>query len=398
MIKNRFKRTSILCLTLLIFSFLNLTKVHALSSQEMMTDTIKWGAITEKTNISNDKEWKIKFNKSIDSTTAIGKNIYVMDENENLVSTSIKLNSDNTEIQVIPSRKYVDGKKYTLYIKDLKAKDGSLLNNNVKMPFSIVQNTIIEVKNTKELLENIGPNRTLILKAGDYNLLAPLVLNNKYIRYGEVFDGMELIIRNLDNLTIKGEEGAKVQLLVEPRYATVLNFSNCNNINIENIIAGHYPDEGYCTGGVLYFDSSKNINVNNSELFGCGTMGVTLYDVENFFFNNSIIKECSYGIMDINESKNVKFNDSNFYDCREYDLIQIYDSGSVEFNRCNIYNNMINYDYDTGYALFQVDLYSKVIVNGGSIKNNCVKDLVNDEDKDRVIFNNVDIKNNTILK
>lgn len=398
MIKNRFKRASILCLTLLILSFLNLTKVHALSSQEMMTDTIKWGAITEKTNIPNDKEWKIKFNKSIDSTTAIGKNIYVMDENENLVSTSIKLNSDNTEIQVIPSQKYVDGKKYTLYIKDLKAKDGRLLNNNVKMPFSIVQNTTVEVKNTKELLENIGPNRTLILKAGDYNLLAPLVLNNKYIRYGEVFDGMELIIRNLDNLTIKGEEGAKVQLLVEPRYATVLNFSNCNNINIENIIAGHYPDEGHCTGGVLYFDSSKNININNAELFGCGTMGVMLYDVENFFFNNSIIKECSYGIMDINESKNVKFNDSNFYDCREFSLIQINDSGSVEFNRCNIYNNMINYDYDMGYALFQVDLYSKVIVNGGSIKNNCVKDLVNDEDKDRVIFNNVDIKNNTILK
>lgn len=398
--KNKLRNISILCLTLLIFSIFNLTKVKALSAEQVLNEqtvaNIVGNEIEEKTGIPKDKEWKIKFNKSIDSNTAIEKNIYVTDKNSNLVSVSIKLSPDNTEIFLTPNKEYIEGEKYILNIKDLKAKDGSTLGSGIKMTFAITEKEeIIVVKNTKELLDNIGPDRTLVLKAGDYNLLTSEITNNKYVEYAEVFDGMEMIIKNLDNLTIKGEEGAKVQLLVEPRYANVLTFTNCNNINIENVIGGHYPDEGYCIGGVFYFYNCKDVNINTSELFGCGTVGVTLDNVENFLFIKSVIKECSYGIMEINESKNVQFKDSNFYDCREYDLIEI-NSSTVEFNGCNIYNNYTYYnpDYTTNYFLFQVDIDSKVTVNKGSIKNNYVKDLVNAED--RVIFNNVDIKNNTV--
>lgn len=388
MIKNKFKNISILFLTLFIFTIFNLTKAYGVSSNEMLMDSRK--------NIASDKVWKIKLNKSIDKKEALEKNIYVMDENEKLFTTSTNLNSQGTEIQVIPTKKYVYGKKYNLYIKDVKSKDGNSLKHNVNMPFTIMDKEVVEIKNTKELLENIGPNKTLILKAGDYNLLEPQVIDNKYIKYEEVFDGIQITIRNLDNLTIKGEEGSKVQLLVEPRYANVLSFDNCNNIKIENIIAGHYPHKGSCTGGVLYFSSCKDVSIKNADLFGCGTMGIILDFVQNLVFDNSVIRDCSYGIMEMTQCKNIKFNQSDFRNCREFDLITVRISKDVEFNECNIHNNTTeNVEYGCDSYLFHVDPTSKVIVNKGSIKNNSVKDLV--ENKERVIFNNVDIKDNVIF-
>lgn len=258
---------------------------------------------------------------------------------------------------------------------------------------------VIVVQNTKELLANIGPERTLVLKAGDYNLLSEQGIKNDYIRYEEVYDGVELVAENLKNLNIKVEAGAKVQLLVEPRYADVLTFNNSSNIRIENIIAGHYPEKGSCVGGVFLFDGCKDITVENSELFGCGTVGVTLDNVENFLFDKSTIKECSYGIANIYNSKNVKFNEANFYDCETYDLININESENVEFNKCDIYNNTakVSYAYDTmRFYLFNIDDKSKVVVNGGKIRDNTLKALVNDEKL--IQFNNVEIKNNNTEK
>ena len=87
---------------------------------------------------------------------------------------------------------------------------------------------------------------------------------------------MSLVLNDLNNLSIEAEQGAKVNLLIDPRYAYVLSFKNCNNVNISGIIAGHYPDKGDCTGGVFKFEDCKDIQINDSALFGCGTEGLTL--------------------------------------------------------------------------------------------------------------------------
>jgi hypothetical protein len=257
-----------------------------------------------------------------------------------------------------------------------------------------IKSDVIEVSNAKELLENIASNKTIKLKAGEYDLLNVKDLNNSHIKFENVSDGQQLIISDISNLTIEGLKGAEVKLLVNPRYANVLTFKNSINISISNVIAGHYPDKGHCTGGVFYFDNCKDIDIENSVLFGCGTEGINLNKVENFSFVNSTIKECSYDLMTLKDSKNIVFKGSNFYDTKEYDLINVVNTKDVIFEKCNIYNNKSTNKYSS--HLFNADKSSNVLVKDSIIKDNEAQNLVSN--KESVIFENVEFYNNTFDK
>ncbi|MCY6353719.1 right-handed parallel beta-helix repeat-containing protein [Clostridium sp. ZS2-4] len=380
---------------IVLFCFIVFSLPSSVSAIEMnIPQNIQWNIWDSKDNVPIDKVWKINFNEPLDINTIKEKNICITDEDENVLPMFYTQNlGKDMSIYIVPVKNYEYGKNYTLWVKDLKSKNGQVLSKNIKMKFTIEQgNTkqeVVEVKNSKELLENVGPNRTLILKSGDYNLLEPKVMDNKYIHYEEVFDGHQLVIKNVNNLTIKGEDESKVNLLIDPRYANVLTFRDCNNVNISNIIAGHYPDKGECTGGVFVFNNSKNISIDNSVLFGCGTEGVNLDNVENFTFDNSTIKDCSYGIMTLMNCKNIKFTNSKFHDNRQFDLITISNGKYVEFNKCEIYNNKTG-EFD--YYLFNVDIYSNVTVNNCNIHDNKVNYFV--DNKQNITFTNVKYNNN----
>lgn len=248
---------------------------------------------------------------------------------------------------------------------------------------------VVSVSSSKELIQNIAPNTKIILKSGDYNLLEPKVLDNKYVQYNQVFDGYEIQIKDINNLTIEAEQGAKVNLLIDPRYAYVMHFTNSNNINISGVVAGHYPDKGECVGGVFKFENCKDIKIDNSDLFGCGTEGLTLDNVDRLQFINSTIRDCSYGIMTVKNSSNLNFSNSTFKDNEKYHLINIFHS-DANFEKCNIINNKILSDYSQN--LFSLDIYSKVSVSNSTIENNLSKTLTNE--KDNITFKNVIFKGN----
>lgn len=235
-----------------------------------------------------------------------------------------------------------------------------------------VEKEIVTVESTTEFLKAIGSNKTIILKENDYNISEviskPLSFKNENIEIEEVFDGNQLVIENVENLDIIGEEGAKVQILVEPRYANIIAFNNVENLKISNIIAGHTPEKGGCSGGVLLFQDSKNIEIDKSELFGCGTEGLTIFRTEKLVFNNSIIKECANSIMSIYESTDITFSNSKFFDNEMYDLIVVKNTQGVKFKNSIIYNNK-SYVDDT---LFNVDSNSDVSIENTVIHNNKV--------------------------
>jgi putative cell wall-binding protein len=285
------------------------------------------------------------------------------------------------------------------FIKDKDVKNIIVLGGEGSVSNSIVNNInpvdsstlkVVNVSSSKELIANIAPNTKIVLKAGDYNLLDPKVLDNKYVQYNKVFDGYEIAIKDVNNLTIEAEQGAKVNLLIDPRYAYVMSFTNSSGINISGIVAGHYPNKGSCTGGVFKFENCKDVKIDNSELFGCGTEGLTLNGVDNLQFTSSTIRDCSYGIMTMNNSTNINFNNSTFKDNKEYYLINILHS-DANFEKCNITNNKIVSDYSENF-LFNLDIYSKVAVSNSTIENNSSKTLTNE--KDNITFKNVTYKGN----
>lgn len=184
------------------------------------------------------------------------------------------------------------------------------------------------------------------------------------------------MIKGIENFSIDAEVGAFV--LIEPRYAYVLEFLNCKNIKISNLTLGH-TDSGYCVGGVLSFKGVTEIEISDSVLFGSGTVGLELNNVDGLNFDKSTIKECTYSIMHIRDSKNIIFTDSTFKDTEQFDLIEIENSRKIEIINGVISNNSTG-DYQPN--LFKVIGHcNDVRVINTEIKYNEISVLVNDSSK-----------------
>ncbi len=259
---------------------------------------------------------------------------------------------------------------------------------------------VVIVNNAQEFIDAIGSNREIILKSGEvYDITSALyegVDNEKaYVR--ETHDGIELVIRNVENLIIRSESSKLSKIMVSPTYSEVLNFEDSKNIVIDGVHAGHGPDKGSCTGGVFSFERCQNIYINNSILFGCGTQGVALSNVDSFVFDNSVIEDCSYGIMTVKTSRDIIFMNSKFRNTGIYDLIDISESKNVLFTSCEISNNRTEGGLYNSKHLFNLSsVEPKLIVKDTIIQDNSV-DYVQ-KYKDDIYFKNVTSNNNELLK
>ncbi len=242
-----------------------------------------------------------------------------------------------------------------------------------KKPNSKVEEVTVSTVN--ELFAAFGSNKHIKLKPGIYNLSElKQDYNTENIHWEEVFDGKELFLDGISNLTIEGIGNKPVEIVVEPRYANVLTFLYCDKITMKNIKAGHTIEKGHCVGGVFNFISSKNINISESILYGCGTYGIIAQYTENLHFSNSIIEECTYGAMTISNCNNFKFINSIVRKCEEYSLFDINSSTNIVFSKCEVTDNKVN-------EVFLVNLSSGirfancVFKNNGSINNELYSDI-----------------------
>ena len=169
------------------------------------------------------------------------------------------------------------------------------------------------VGSVEELLEAIRPQAGIILEPGYYNLTDFLSdfpdprdydlwnEEHKYVDIIDTFDGLEIVIRNANGLSIEGgsEDPADTELVTEPRYAAVLNFSNCRDIELACLTLGH-TDTGDCSGNVLDFDNCRDIRLRTLDLYGCGVYGIGCHDFcADLSVSNSTIRDCEFGPFEI---------------------------------------------------------------------------------------------------
>ena len=219
----------------------------------------------------------------------------------------------------------------------------------------------IRVSNSLEFLEALGSDRIIVLNPGKYNLSewdpffnskpeqAPRYSNLKdkgkpklakgVTWSNEPFDGGELVLTGIKNLTIRGMSAEKKsEIIVDPRYAFVLKFVKCSNIAIERLTAGH-SEGGYCQGGVFGFTDSSRITIISTNMYGSGTMGLELSNVSDMKVSLSRIYECTYGIMDVSAGKNISFDNCIFRDNQEFTMISVSKTKNISFANCEFINN-----------------------------------------------------------
>lgn len=161
--------------------------------------------------------------------------------------------------------------------------------------------------------------------------------SKEFIVSCERFDGRQLELVNIENLTIRGGKNSKI--VVRPRYANVFNLYRCSNIIFDNVIIGH-TEEGYCEGGVIYAEGSEFVIVTNCDLYGCGTYGLEARKSHGIHMTNTVIHDCSYGIMTLSQCSYSQFRDCDFVRCREFGLLDIDDGcQETEFHGCRFAQN-----------------------------------------------------------
>lgn len=156
----------------------------------------------------------------------------------------------------------------------------------------------IEVTTVDELVAAIGPNTTVVVQPGTYDLATAATYGkdtgNPCCAWESTSeDGFELRISGADGLTIRGAGMDETTLLAQDRYANVLSFMGCQEVSVASLTAGHSPAPGYCSGGVLYFVNCEDVAVEICNLFGCGTIGAWVQNCSNVTVALSRIYECS---------------------------------------------------------------------------------------------------------
>ncbi len=208
---------------------------------------------------------------------------------------------------------------------------------------AVAEKNTVEVFTVDEFLDAIAPNTEIILATGEYNLTKATNYargGGAYYHWEGGYDGYELVITDVENLSIVGGDPMAVTISTEPRYANVLRFDNVDGVEISSLVIGHTREQGYCSGGVLYFENCRNVKIESSRLYGCGTLGISLYTCQNVHVDGSDIYECSYGCIDVYNSENVLFENSKFYDCTiVLEGFSIQASQDVAIINSEIFNN-----------------------------------------------------------
>jgi len=234
----------------------------------------------------------------------------------------------------------------------------------------------ITVSSPTRLLKALGNDRVIRLRPGDYDLGAIAHEASGAVRWEKVHDGEELVISDVENLTIEAADPEhKPRILARPRYAFVLRLQNVKNVTLRNLVLGH-TEAGHCQGGVVRVEQAEQLAIESCDLFGSGTVGVSLEGVRGFLFDQSAIRECTYGIAEIAGSSDVAFNRSTFSDNAEFDLVTVAGTPNVRFMGSTFSRNRITKGY--GHHFFEVDGSSRVVLANTAFTDNDFERLTND--------------------
>ena len=187
-----------------------------------------------------------------------------------------------------------------------------------------VSGNAVTVSSMEEFLEAFKPGAEIVLAKGDYNLTdyindfwladeaASFNAEHEYVEIRDCYDGAEVAVKNVANVTLRGAgDTEETEIVIEPRYATVLTFEKCDNLKVSNLTMGH-TETGECSGSVLALSACDGAELRDLDLYGCGVIGLECSNgTQNVTVYDSTIRDCSWGPLDVYDAT----GKIELYDC-----------------------------------------------------------------------------------
>ena len=224
---------------------------------------------------------------------------------------------------------------------------------------------MVTVDSIEALLEAIAPHTGILLKPGYYNMSEYIEYvwaregerwNEKhpYVQLRNCYDGVEVVIRRVDGLSICGDNKNLTEIVVDPRYAQVLNFEECHDLTLSGLTMGH-TETGACSGNVLDFRSCRNIRLSDMDIYGCGVYGIGCYDgTGELYVYSSTIRDCAYGALKILDGNGrFEFHNCGLTGSEARDWYEPTPYSELAFYECVFGEN------ETSYYMFLEDIYTE---------------------------------------
>lgn len=171
---------------------------------------------------------------------------------------------------------------------------------------------VVNVSTAEELIAAIASDTTIKLAPGTYNLtdaLAGSVDRARGTRISEEHDGPQLCVDGVRGLTIEGgANAANYHIVVTPKYADVIQFTDCEKIALKGLTMGHV-ERGGCVGSVIDLAACDGVEIFNCDLYGCGVIGIEASDTDSIKVTRSVIRDCSESLVFMSNVKGATFTD-----------------------------------------------------------------------------------------
>ena len=225
----------------------------------------------------------------------------------------------------------------------------------------------LDVATVDQLIDALGPNRIIRLSPGDYNLSKVKESSHGFMSIEPEFDGPQIIFHNLRNTEFYCDGPEPAHLFVEPRYTYPLYLSACEEIRLRNLRFGHLPEPGECTGGVAKIVRSKTIDLNECDLYGCGTVGLELDHAENVVVSNSLIRDCNEAFASIESSRDVVLHNCTLRNNALNSGFVIENSDNIRIVNTTIRDNTKNQFFDAKTPMLRSSRSTNVALEGCQI-------------------------------
>ena len=180
-------------------------------------------------------------------------------------------------------------------------------------------------------------------------------------------------LSDVSYLCLEAKDGAEVEINIDEAYSPVLTFEYGKDITLRGLTFGHRVEPGYCSGSVLSFESTSEINIENCKLYGSGTYGIETTYCSEMNVSDTDIYECTYGLLSLFGTNYTHFNNCTLRDSSDLDLITTVDCSDIRFENCVFSGN------STDSYFVRRNEYDDITFTNCEFKNNEYKEFSNYE-------------------